>query len=179
MRHLIAIAVLLLAAAPSLAQGAGELTRKADELERRAEALLDKGQRAAALELLAKAADHREQAREAQARARPKVTDRAKPGKKPKVRRKARSRRDGRSAAAVDAALARLDGAVAAGDMKTAAATARLLRTHLARWAKELDGREKELARRRTAPTTESLRRRMESLEAQIAALRSELKALD
>ena len=158
------ISLFLLLAVPALAQDSEALLKKAKELDAKAEALLDKGRRAEAFELLAEAADLRAQARRATGAVEKPARKKKTKQKKTKKKAKAPDPRQ-----ALDAAFKKLDQAMERGDMEGARAAAHEMRRHLLRWTKHLDAREKRL---------QGKGKGSKSVEARIAALEKQVKEL-
>jgi len=172
-----ALAILMLFALPALADEADRLIAQAKRLEERAEAALDKGQRPQAFELLARASDLRARARRVRAGEDMGEAKDAPPSAKPQPPKPQPPKPDmpkrmasPRKASA--AALKRLDDALAEGDAQAAARAGRELRQTLVRWSRDLDARERKLARRRAGAGVE---RRLADLERQVRDLRAML----
>ena len=159
---------LLLVVLPVLAVPADDVEatlKKARDLERRAGVLLDRGQRAQAFELLAQAAQLRDEARAAAKKSRKEAPAKAKDTKEGfrNLGPKASARR------AATTSLKKMDAALMSNDLKKSRQHAEEARKALGRWAKELAAREKRLMVG-SAPKTPLLRR-VEALEKQLAEL--------
>ena len=156
-------ALLLILVLPLAAQGKPELLKQAAALERKAEALLDQGKRAAAFDLLARAADLREQARTGKVAKTPKAKQpQAKPAKQPK--QPARDLPPARHSAL---SLKKLEATLAKGDPMAARKAGTNTLEAFRAWQRDLRAREQALAKRHKA-----LDGRIQALEARVAELR-------
>ncbi len=155
MKRLVAFLLLVLPVLAVLADDVEETLKKARELERRAGVLLDQGKRGQAFDLLAQAAQLRDEARAA-AKA-------AKPKKEKKTEKQAPARR------VSNTALEMMDLCLEKNDLKGARRYAEKARKALGRWAGELAAEEKRL--RGKSAIGKPLLKRVESLEKQLAEL--------
>ena len=171
MKRLVALLFVVLPVLAVLADEVEETLKKARDLERRAGVLLDRGQRAQAFELLAQAAQLRDEARAAAKKSRKEAPAKAKdaPGdSRPKGFRNLRPRGSAHHAAMTS--LKQMDAALMNNDLKKSRQHAEEARKALGRWEKELAAREKRLMAASARKTR--LFKRVESLEKQLAELR-------
>ncbi len=170
MKRLMALLFVVLPVLAVPADDVEATLKKARDLERRAGVLLDRGQRAQAFELLAQAAQLRDEARTAAKKSRKEAPAKAKDAKegfRPKGFRNLRPKASARRAATTS--LKKMDAALISNDLKKSRQHAEEARKALGRWAKELAAREKRLMVG-SAPKTPLLRR-VEALEKQLAEL--------
>lgn len=128
---------LLIVVSATAQDGPKKALVQAEKLEAKAEKLLDQGKRAEAFNLLARAADLREKDRANKSR----KTPTAKKTKKPAPKKAGSQKAESRKPATVAQAHARLDRALAKGDVKAAKAASKALRNAHKRAHNQLEGR--------------------------------------